>query len=292
MKVIESSEGAGDDATPDSGGIELYPRELAQRLGMHLTGSGLFASRASQVPPGHRARAATLDVRIRHDRVADGARGAQSLLVSIEAAFAWEDSESVDPAPWHSVIVERPLADGEPVAGLTATLVADAMQAVGDELIARERVRVGDDQALADSLRSDPREIAAVLWALDLIAHRQRAALFDDVLAALSASDEPSVQIRAIETTLILARTLAARSGAGAMSAEQTQRAVLAITASARFDDPELSHVVIDAVAELGGDEARSFLEFSASGHPDERLRARAADALQALQPTPAPTPP
>ena len=41
--------------------------------------------------------------------------------------------------------------------------------------------------------------------------------------------------------------------------------------------------LVVDAVAALGGDDARTYLEFIASGHPDDAIRARATAGLTAL---------
>lgn len=251
---------------------EIYPRQLARLLGRELVGSGLFAGDARDVPAGHVPRPAGLDVRIHYDVVEDGSAGGPAAVVAIDSAFAWEDPAARDPAPYTSLLAERGLArgrSGEDLDGITAALARTAIERLAGQLVARERVRTGGEAALAEALAGpEPRgealvEPEAIVWALDLVAHRQPGALFDRVVAQLDAR-APEVRERAVAAL--------ARMG--------DPRAVAALTGRVRFDDTELLPSVIDAVAALGGDEARAYLEFVASGHPDDAIRARARAAL------------
>lgn len=61
-------------------------------------------------------------------------------------------------------------------------------------------------------------------------------------------------------------------------------RAVAPLTRLSRFDDLLELPKVIDAVASLGGDEARTFLGFVASSHPAPEMRTLAQDGLRRLE--------
>jgi hypothetical protein len=71
------------------------------------------------------------------------------------------------------------------------------------------------------------------------------------------------------------------------LAALDPRRAVDAITRRVRFDDTALMTVVVDTVASLGGEDARAYLEFVASGHPEEEIRARARAGMVRLGPAP-----
>lgn len=260
---------------------EIHPRALARILGRELVGSGLFAPDDADVPAGHAPRRAGLDVRIHYDVIDDGSAGGPAAVVAIDSAFAWEDPAAADPAPYASLLAEHPLdgsADEERLDGIVAMLARTAVARLAGQLVARERVRAGGEAALAAALAGsvarddagpgarDPAEPEALVWALDLVAHHRLRALFDHVAAQLEAG-APEVRERAV--------TVLAGMG--------DPRAMAALTGRVRFDDTELMPSVIDAVASLGGDEARAYLEFVASGHPDVAIRARAQAALAVL---------
>ena len=62
------------------------------------------------------------------------------------------------------------------------------------------------------------------------------------------------------------------------------QRAVDAMAKSVVFTDHEMLEMVIEAVSVLGGEDARVYLDFVASGHPDAEIKQRAAQALGRLK--------
>lgn len=70
----------------------------------------------------------------------------------------------------------------------------------------------------------------------------------------------------------------------GALIEIGDRRAVKALASSAQFSDTFELGKILEAVATLGGPEARSYLEFVASGHQSEQIRAEARVALSHLE--------
>ncbi|MCG8417661.1 MAG: HEAT repeat domain-containing protein [Proteobacteria bacterium] len=257
--------------------IELYPRELAQQLGRALGQSGFFASIGDGVPDGHRPRPATLEITISYefldgvngdggDKSARGQRKRQpTAVIAIESELIWDDGGK-DPAPGENILVERRLsADERKRAGsLLAVHVAQAMVQVGRGLVAKERIRVGGVEALGRAL--DDSDVDMALWSLDLIGYRKELALFDQVVGNLG-SEQHMVRDRSLT----------------ALVAMGDPRAVDALAKEASFDDREFLPSVIEAIIALGGSDAREYLEFVASGHPDEDIKERAREGLERL---------
>jgi hypothetical protein len=265
LRTVEPSAAREDD--------ELWPRQLAQALGRSLVSSGLFAALAEHVPEGFEARPASLEVSIQYDVAQTGNPGELVVMVGLEGGFVWEEQGARDPAPWDQLLVERPVPESVQSGDhdeLVAALASNAIERLAERLAARERVRAGGEAALAEVLADAAAEPSAVQWALDLIAHRRVHSLFDQVAGKLEAE---SVEVRQRAVT-----ALAALGGT---------RAVDVITGRVRFDDTESLGVVIDTVAVLGGEDARAYLEFVASGHPEDSIRARASAALARMAPAP-----
>lgn len=70
----------------------------------------------------------------------------------------------------------------------------------------------------------------------------------------------------------------------GALAAIRDVRAVKPLTEVARFRDVSDLPKVLDAVAAIGGDEARAYLEFVSTGHEDLEIREMAKQALRHLE--------
>ncbi len=70
----------------------------------------------------------------------------------------------------------------------------------------------------------------------------------------------------------------------GALQEIGDKRAVRPLTEVARFRDLSDLPKVLDALAAIGGDEARSYLEFVASGHDSVEIRDLAKQALTHLE--------
>lgn len=246
---------------------ELYPRELAKQLGRQLAQSPFFVADAGDVPLGHRGRLATVDVSIGYDFVDSPERGGRVMVAAIESRVAWKEPGATDLAPAANVLAERLLTPGERERedSLLAAFVAEALMQIGHGLVAKEQVRTGGVEGIAQALAgSDPDN---VLFALDLVAERRQVELLDAVVATL-ASPEPTIRNRSLGTLVELGDA----------------RAVDALAKRAAFGDHELMRMVIEAVSALGGEDAREYLEFVASGHPDETLRELARDGLERVQ--------
>jgi hypothetical protein len=245
---------------------ELYPRELAKQLGRQLGQSPFFVARVEDVPQGHEARLATVEVRVTYDLVDSQERGGRVAVAAIESQIDWHDSRAGDLAPAENVLVERLLdpAERRNEDGVLAAMVADSLVQVGHGLIAKEQVRAGGVEGVEQALAAE--DVDLVLWGLDLAAERRLAGLFDQVVARLESGDEV-VRNRALTALVALG----------------DRRAVDALARRAKFDDHDFMHMVIEAVSALGGDDARDYLEFIASGHPERSIRKRAGEGLERL---------
>jgi HEAT repeat protein len=69
----------------------------------------------------------------------------------------------------------------------------------------------------------------------------------------------------------------------GALVEIGDRRAVRPLTEQTKFRDHEGMRKVVDAIASLGGDEARAYLEFVAAGHEDREIRELAREALERM---------
>ncbi|MCD6499848.1 MAG: HEAT repeat domain-containing protein [Deltaproteobacteria bacterium] len=70
----------------------------------------------------------------------------------------------------------------------------------------------------------------------------------------------------------------------GALVSIGDERAVPALTADADFSDPDRLREIIEALSQIGGDEARQFLELTADGNPDPEIKTMARSSLKHLE--------
>jgi hypothetical protein len=248
---------------------EIYPELLAQALGRQLSESAWYVPHTEPVPDGFFGRRGRVELLISYDVVGGGrgeGKATAAVVTAIEAELVWEDEAAGGLALRDNVLLERPLspADRANLDGLVATQVADAVGAVGRALIEKARIRAGTAAEVIAALAGTDPELA--LWALDVVAARQLHEAFDAAVALLGSEARPL------------------RDGAvSALVALGDRRAVDPLANSAEFGDHEQMRVVIEAISALGGEDAREYLEFVASGHPEEDLRQRAAEGLERL---------
>jgi HEAT repeat protein len=126
---------------------------------------------------------------------------------------------------------------------------------------------MADQQTLVSTIRrregdNDVRGVAITLCGL-----RRHKDAFPALLEALR---DPEAEIR--------------DKAIGALIELGDRRAVKALASSAAFSDTFELGKILEAVAALGGDEARSYLGFVASGHQDPRIREEAKVALGHLE--------
>lgn len=239
--------------------------DLGKALGQQLAASELFALEGEPVPADRRPRRVEVEAIVTSDVVEGARHGGASLVVTVSARLRWLDGASgLDVTD--NVLVERPLERGDRarLEALVAEEVAAAVAAAGRGLLAKEALRRGSDADVVAALSAgDPHRVA---WALALAGDRRLGAAVPAAIDHLDADD-----------------ALVRDAAFAALVAIGDPRAVEALTRQVDFQDYDGVRAVIEAVSAIGGAEAAAFLEFVASGHPDESIRARAAAALGAL---------
>lgn len=241
--------------------IELYPQLLAKQLGVQLTESDQFAGTPAQVPPGRAPRPAQLELIISY-YLAPEPDGKTGVAVAVEARAHWRDGRG-GLAPHDQIVGRRILdqRDASRVPGVVAGLVGELVSEVGKGLIAKERLRAGADREVLAALRRPEPHLTA--WALELAAHRRLSAALELAIGHLRSNDS-EVRGAAIATLVALG----------------DRRAVAPLTHLAQFHDHELLRTVLEALTAIGGAEALEYLEFVASGHPDDDIKRRAQEGI------------
>jgi hypothetical protein len=245
---------------------EIYPRQLAQQLGATLEKSEWFVEDGEPPPPGMRLRRAVVEVLIGYSVVPEGSTGEPAVIAVVEAQLDFRDGHG-GMRPAMNILAERGYTKKEEklLDGIVAEHVARAVSDAADGLIVKERIRVGMPEEAIAAL--DSKDVDVRVWALAVVGNRELTDAMDAVVERLEAETEEE------------------RDGAiGALVAMKDRRAVAALTRLADFQDHELMRRVLDAVASLGGDEALDYLEFVASGHPDEEIQSLASGALRRLK--------
>jgi hypothetical protein len=151
---------------------------------------------------------------------------------------------------------------GEPAwAAHAARAVKDVVAGVG----ARVRLSAGDAQAIVAALDGSDEDLRDE--AMRLAGERREKAAVPSLIKRLK-SDDHAVRDHAI----------------GALAAIGDQRAVRPLTEVARFRDLTDLPKVLDALATIGGPEARAYLQFVADGHDSQEMRDLAKQALTHLE--------
>ncbi|HVV86707.1 MAG TPA: hypothetical protein VHE35_26800 [Kofleriaceae bacterium] len=252
-------------------------RALGRSLARCLIESGApVVALAEQAPPGQVVRHLELVLEI---GVQEPQAAGDELAVTIDAASHWTD-DALAPAPTASITgaaTPRPARrpDVDPVDAATAAVVMELEPRLCIELTTRVQVWADDDLRTALAA-TDP---AAARWALEVAADRDpptdgaaRVALINAIAPHLAG--DPDVRDAAID----------------ALVATHDPHAVAPLTAITDVDDEAALIRIIAAVARLGGDDARDYLQVMTSHH-DRAVAFAARKALAALGPAPAPAP-
>ncbi len=169
-----------------------------------------------------------------------------------------------DTAVVSQVIAEREVPPGRSPGERAQRWQAHLERAVGDALVqlaAYVRVRLGSVPELGAGIRSSDRDL--VVEAIRAAALRKERAVVPQLIERLRGNDG-ELSDRAL----------------GALVEIGDRRAVKPISDRAHFRDVLELPKVIDALAALGGDEARAYLEFVASGHDDPEVQRLARDGI------------
>lgn len=258
IKVVDPSRG------PER---EVFPRLVAQSMGRELAGSGQFTMDPEPVPEGTRGRKARLEVVIGYDLLQEGTAGGPAALAVVEAGFVWEDGRP-GLVPSMNAIAERPLseADQANLDGVIAEHVERTAVDAARGLAFKEELRAGGDDAAIAGLASE--DEGTRVWALRLVADRAIAGAYE------------AVAERFVEATSDVERDAAI----GALVALRDPRGVEVLTEHTDMNDYDRVRRVLDPIAAIGGEEAVTYLEFIASGHPDAQIRAQAIEGLDRMK--------
>jgi HEAT repeat protein len=210
-----------------------------------------------------RTGARRLRVEIQLMRADAGAAGVLRAAVRLRL----EAIDSPDEAALESsAIVERATGAGNPVdRDLVRRHLMRALRDVGRGLIAQARLLVGEPDGLVRALSDTDPELRDAAIRIAGIRRERRAV--PGLIALLGHADE-----RVGDAAI------------GALVAIGDRRAVRPLCEYARPGDVGGTAKVLDAIASLGGDEARAYLELLGSGHDDPAIRSMAQEALRRME--------
>lgn len=191
------------------------------------------------------------------------------------SALTYDEAVAAHKAPellrlQHVAVVERPTSgQHDPGAAAWGQL---AQRAIGESAhTLGEQLRLlGSPSAQLLTVLADKKAAGDVRGvAAQLLATRRESAAVPALIELLTEKDQPSgLRDQAI----------------GALVELGDRRAVRPLLDSARFNDEIEMGKVVEAVAALGGAEARSYLQFVAASHGDPRIKEEAAAALKHLE--------
>ncbi len=244
---------------------EIYPRQLAKRVGQLLLHSGVF-HKHSDTTTKQDHHLATVQIALNHQVVRRGPKAV--VVVVVQAEVIWQDG-STRLAPHENVILERVLErSAKDVNGFVAIQAEKAVITAAQGLVRKEVLRIAQDSDVLKTLESGQAD--DIVWALSIVRERRLASAVD-VSIQLLGSANPEIQDEAFRTLVAL----------------RDRRAVDALTKYADFKNPERMHSVIEALSVLGGADALEFLDFVATGHPKLPIRKHALEAQKRLQQKP-----
>jgi hypothetical protein len=225
--------------------------------------AGVFTVAPGRAPgPREEAFRQRVEVEVDED-VRDGQGLARAaVMVVIERVDGVADAPRLEAAGGAEKPYPLETADvGAVFTDLVKRVVGDVLRG----LLQRQRLRHADASAVVAALQGDDPETR--LAAVNAAAERRERQAVPALIERLNDADG-TIGDRAL----------------GALVEIGDRRAVGPLTRQTKFRDLEGMRKVVDAVASLGGDEARSYLEFVASGHEEREIRELAREALDRLQ--------
>jgi hypothetical protein len=239
--------------------------ELRAHAIERMTASPLFAPSAEKATPGRRLRKGDADIRLSHNLIED--EEGRALLVSVEIDVQLFESPG-ERAPEVRHFARHALEEAGPLQPeqIVAIVSSDLDLAI-DELAQRESMRQASDQELLERLHGLIRDPGLLVLGLRLAGDRQ---LADALPVADNALHSDDAEVRA--------------AAFSALVAIANPDAVDALTRDVDFSDHETLAQIIEAVSAIGGADAEAFLEFVATGHPDDAIRGKARSHLGRLR--------
>lgn len=183
------------------------------------------------------------------------------------AAAIWLRARRTDDrdAPPVEVTVMVPAQRAQPSLGVR---IGHALDQAVAELDYQTALDVGPPAGVIRELRKAPSN-QHLLLAVDAAARRRLAPAVPELVKLLKHADQR-----------IADRTI------GALVSIGDRSAVAPLARLAKFNDTEKLAKLIDGIAQIGGPEARSYLEFVVGGHPDPDIQDMAREALSRMDRT------
>ena len=240
--------------------IHLDEVQLAAKLKSMIEGAQVFAPPEGRRPAAH----VNLEAEVLHTEGADGPEITTRVRLRITLRPA-----NVAPARFSedvAAVGQAPLAkgDADEVKSALQRLVARTAEDLLLAYAARLKLWEGDAQEIIGALKSADTE--ARVEALHILGARQMREQIPEVLRLLSDEDE-GVRDAALGALVVL----------------HERSAIKALADSHQMRDTREMRKIVDAIATLGGSEARDYLSFVAETHDDEEIRAMAKEALGRL---------
>ena len=240
--------------------IHLDEVKLTAKLKSLFEGAQVFAPTEAKRPAAY----VSLEAEVSSTEGSDGPEIVARVRLRITIRPA-----SVAPARFSedvAAVGQVPLAKGdvaevkEAFQRLVERTTEDLLQAY----LARMKLWEGDAREIAAALKSADNDSRAE--ALHIIGARKMREQLPEVLRLLSDEDE-GVRDAALGALVVL----------------RERSAVKALAESHQMRDTREMRKILDAIATLGGSEARDYLSFVAETHDDEEIRSMAKEALERL---------
>jgi hypothetical protein len=246
------------EGTPWDARVPRPTQEAAEQLVRNaLHDAGAFESAA---PDAIEARL-TVEMGVAFDAPA-GRENLATGLCSMRLRF----KDGSDSRTWETAVAgQRPIAASErkTVGALGVELVAKAVGEAVNSLHSREAIRIGDEAAVLAGL--DDQEDDVRREAFRAVGERKIAAAVPRLIELLATDERRDEAL-------------------GALVELRDPRAVKPLIDTIEFKDLQQMAKILDAVGQIGGEEARAYLDFVASGHEVPEVRALAKAALERLE--------
>jgi hypothetical protein len=240
--------------------VQIEATQLAEKVKAMLMGAGIFAEPGAKQPVVLVGVAATPFAEGSADALEIGIRLRLRMTVrpegAAEARFL-EDAVGVGQAP----LATRDVKEAEAAWARLAERTAGDLVSL---YVRRQKLWSGGSKEVAAALHAADRERR--VEALRVIGGRKLRELLPAVLQLLSDEDE-AVRDAALGAVVLLGE----------------RSAVKALTESRQLRDLREMRKVLDAIASLGGPEAKDYLGFVAENHDDEEIREMAKSALERM---------
>jgi len=240
--------------------ISVDGQSTQERLHAILDGAGLFASAEAKRPSAQATLQAELIDATSSSEPAIGVKVRFRVAVrptDSEAAHFAEDVEGMGEVP-------LPSADAEKARGAFQRLLERTSEDLVKSYVARQKLWQANLAEIASALDSTDNDLR--IEALRIVAARKVPGRADKLLRLLADEDE-NVRDAAL----------------GAVVTLRERRAVRVLTESRSMRDTREMKKILNALAVLGGAEARDYLSFVAQNHDDDEVRAMAKQALDVL---------